>query len=161
MSEEVSKTKETEYEEELITSVIRRLRVCQIPGLRLMGLVPKGKENDDTTVLEEVMGVSIKMTQLGAMPVIVSMDFCATPIKTYRVHMLSGEYRASELSEEDARTYAKLFLDACADLLRQKDQADLPAHQVMQAPPGAMAMLEQLARGGHTRGPGGGIISGR
>jgi len=162
MSEE---QKKQEYSNEEIEQVVRRLRVCQIPGLRLMGMVPKGKEDDETTKLENVMGVSIRMTQMGAMPVITSMDFCALALPTYRVKSLSGEYWVKDLQEDDARTYARVYLDSIADLIRQKEAPDTPEQLVQQADPRAMAMLNQLASGGQMPpgmgGPGGGIIPGR
>jgi len=148
---------------EQLHAVVRRLRVCQLPGLRIMGLVPKGQEDKETTKLEDVMGISVKMTPMGAMPVIVSMDFCALAVPTYRVRTLSGEYWVKELGEEEAMIYARVYLDAIADLIRQKNAPDDP-NMVMPADPRAMEMLAKMAAGGQLppgMGGPGGIVPGR
>lgn len=163
--EEQAQAEKEEFSDEQLRSVIRRLRICQLPGSKMIGMVPKGKEDDETTILENVMAMSIRPGPMGMMPVIMSIDFCALALPKYEIKQLAGEYRTSWLQEDDAFAYARVYLRAVEDLIRQKEMPDDP-NQIIPGDPRAMEMLNRMAQGGQLppgmtgmpRGPGGRFI---
>jgi hypothetical protein len=118
---------DNKYSEEIIEDTISRLRVCQISGLRVIGLVPKdavemaGCETP-TRRLENVVSLGLRMTQGGPAPAICSIDFNAVPLPVLLVHNCACEYRISDLGKDAARAYAIIYLESVDDMCQQQHE---------------------------------------